>query len=215
MKRGESAMVFSFLSPRSWCAKRSWRVFSRRAPRIWRRRKFRRFAKSGSGIGSIEFALMLPMLLALYAGFVSVTTATRVSGQVAQVASTVSDLIAQSRSITPQEVDDVLKAGEAIAGTGGARDMMIEAIGIRVDEDGQALVVWSRDKNGAEPAAPGSIYTLPDSLMDEAGFIVASKARLNFTPTILPDYLSFVSIPFRYEYYFVPRSSLISDCSGC
>lgn len=174
-----------------------------------------KFIKNNKGVSAIEFAIALPVILVMYAGFVSLTTANKISGKVSQVASTVSDLLAQSTTLDLPTIDNVIRAGEAIAGSNIADEMTINVIGVEVDENQNANVVWSRNQNRTNPFQIGAAYPLPQTLKQNEGFIIASQARVTFMPTILPSYLAFVSVPIEYQFYFVPRRSLTTTCIEC
>ena len=67
----------------------------RRARQIWRR-----LAGDQRAVSAVEFALILPIMLLLLFGGVELGDALTIDRKVTHVTSTISDLVAQSKTIT-------------------------------------------------------------------------------------------------------------------
>jgi len=174
-----------------------------------------RFVKDEKGASAVEFAMVLPFLTALYFMFVGLAGGNNTASKVGQVASTVSDIISQSPSLTAAQVDLALQAGDAIAGTTNTANMQIEVVGVQVKNNGSTEVVWSRSANGGTPYAAGSSYDIPVSLRSQPGFIVASRTALGYVPVVGASVLPDGNIPLESKYYFVPRASTETFCPDC
>ena len=77
-------------------------------------RLVRRFAVERRGVSAVEFALILPLMLIIYAGCGEVTTALIVDRKVSRAASTISDLVAQQSSISAVAMEGIFDATTAI-----------------------------------------------------------------------------------------------------
>lgn len=86
------------------------------------RQRCRLFVASQSGVSAVEFALLLPIMLVLYAGCVELTTALTIDRKVSRAASTLADLLAQdavtllggTASAYTTEVNGIMGAATAI-----------------------------------------------------------------------------------------------------
>ena len=74
----------------------------------------KRFWHCTRGIAINEFALILPLMLILWAGLVEFGNLHSVSRKVALSAQSTADLIAQQRTVTISELNDIVAAGHAI-----------------------------------------------------------------------------------------------------
>ena len=176
----------------------------------------RSFLKRQEGASAVEFALVAPLFTTMYFGVLAMAAGDHSASRVEQVASTVSDIISQSAGLSAAQIDGALMAAEAIAGSNNAAAMEIEAIGVNIDSNRNATVVWSRDSQGGQPYPPGSPYSVPASLLNQPGFVVASRTAMSFTPPVGGSLLpSDGAIPLEYKYYYVPRVSSSLFCPDC
>lgn len=141
------------------------------------------------GVAAVEFALIVPILLVLYFITLEVAQAIDTNKKVNRVASQVADLITQQPTMTPDEVDAIMKISRPILEPYRRSEAEVIVTAIRVtDEDTpKAEVAWSRRySNGsysrAEPA--GTVVTIPDSLMTRDAFYVRAETKLEYWPVI-------------------------------
>src|SRR5690606_19494517 len=66
-----------------------------------------------TGVAALEFALIVPLLLALYLVTMEVAQAIEANKKVARVGSMVADLVTQMPEITKSELEGVMRIGEA------------------------------------------------------------------------------------------------------
>jgi Flp pilus assembly protein TadG len=69
----------------------------------------KRFASDGRGVSAIEFALIAPVLILLYLGMAELTLGMMASRRVSHLTATIGDLVAQSDTLTPDNVTDLWK----------------------------------------------------------------------------------------------------------
>ena len=74
----------------------------------------RRFAGDRRGVSAVEFALLAPMMIALYLGCVEVSDGVSADRKVSLTASTVANLTSQVSSITNADMTNILNASSAI-----------------------------------------------------------------------------------------------------
>lgn len=73
-------------------------------------RTLRRGAANQDGAAAIEFALILPVLFILHMGAAEALEAYEAQRNVAHIASAMADIVAQSRSVSSADLDDVMTA---------------------------------------------------------------------------------------------------------
>lgn len=173
----------------------------------------RDFCKSESGVSAIEFALVVPFLMVIFLGFSEAAKSNQMSTRVSKVAATVADIISQSASLSIPEVEAALRAAHVLAGSSAAGTMTVEVVGVNIASNGTTSVLWARGVNSTNLPAPGEPYNLPEDLTSEAGFIVASRANYKHDPIIGGSMVG--TIEMQKEFYFIPRSGTMTQCSGC
>src|SRR3954465_13055128 len=73
-----------------------------------------RAALDDRGVAAIEFALIAPVAILLYAGFAELTMAMMAERRAAHAASVVADLVAQEQNVTAADMTAIFNIGNAI-----------------------------------------------------------------------------------------------------
>ena len=189
----------------------------------------RRLVGDRRGVAAVEFALIAPVLLTLYFVTMEVAQAIETNKKISRVASMVADLVTQQQQITRQEVDAVMRIGEAslVPYNRSQPVIYITAITVTNENNPKAEVTWSRRlSNGAagagEPA--GSTTLIPESLRVPGSFLIRVSGQLNYRPVItwtaeqrasLGLLGAFDQIRMNETYYLRPRMSHNIPCNNC
>ena len=75
---------------------------------------WRRFAAARGGVAAVEFALLVPVVLAMMAAAVDLTQAISIKRKLVEIAYTASDLVAQRSDLTAADVSSILTGSSAI-----------------------------------------------------------------------------------------------------
>jgi Flp pilus assembly protein TadG len=126
-----------------------------------------RFARDICGAALVEFAMIMPFMVALYFGLVAVTAGYSTSRKVALVARTATDLTARAPTLGCTEVGGIFAAATSIFAPHNATGMNMVLAGVTVTNIGtssapvlQAKVTWSqarRISNASGTLAAGTI----------------------------------------------------------
>lgn len=183
--------------------------------RAWLHARVRRFARDDSGLSAIEFGFVVPFLLSLWLGLVTILDTENTTTRVGKVTATVADIIAQSPTVNSQQIEGAFDAGKAMLGNAAANDLKVFVAGIEVDEHGEQTIIWvcGRNFGGGELSAVTGDFDLPNHLLQQAGFFVASYAEYTHMPLYGEQFLG--DHTYVYKNYFVPRVSLKTLSSGC
>ncbi|MDA7949709.1 MAG: pilus assembly protein [Hyphomicrobiaceae bacterium] len=167
-----------------------------------------------SGVAVIEFALIMPVLIALYFGAVELSDAMTVDRRITAIASTSADLAAQAEELPSGEVGDIFDAASSIMQPYSADDVSIVLTSVVADEENNTTVDWSCS-NGDEGAHPlGSAFTLPPNLTQPFTSVIVAEVTYTYN-----SFLShFITTPINMEetFYLRPRRSLtVALPDGC
>ncbi len=163
------------------------------------------FKSDIKGLSGVEFALIAPMLIGIYLGVAETALGVTNSRKVSRVAATLSDLVAQSETMTGTTVDNIMNASSAVMAPYTATPLKIHVIGVQIDGDGAATVVWSRKKGNTSAPQPGSSYPIPDDIRLPNTFLVVSKVTYEYAPSLGANLID--TFYFNETNYNVPRTS--------
>lgn len=163
------------------------------------------FLRNHDGVSAVEFALILPLMIATYLGAVELSNALNVDRRVTSVTSSVADLVAQTDEITCDEINDVFTAGAAIMAPYSGTPIEIVVTSVEADKDNNTKVGWSKALNGTAKAT-GSEYALPEGLTQAYSSIIVSEVKYTYTSTIGQYFTGGVTL--TDTFYLRPRRSL-------
>lgn len=165
----------------------------------------RRFGRDRRGTASIEFALIVPLLITMYFGVAELSMAIQASRKVASTASAVGDLVAQADRVTPADVDAIFAAADAIMQPLDDAPMEIRVTSLRMDSNGATRVRWSRAKN-TTPHACGAGVTAPGTVLSPGQSVIIAEVRYDYAPPIGQMITGVINM--GDVFYLRPRQSL-------
>jgi Flp pilus assembly protein TadG len=148
--------------------------------------KFSRFARDRRGVSAVEFALVAPLLIALYLGCVEVSDGVSADRKVTLTAAALANLSAQAITITNADMTNILDASSAIIAPYSAGNLAITVSCLSIDANKNATVKWSATRNGTARAA-GAPYTFDSNslALDVANSqLVLAEVTYAYTPII-------------------------------
>lgn len=181
----------------------------------------RRYLLDRSGIGGVEFAIIAPILIALYITCFELTIGLSVAKRVTKAAGTVADLVTQQTSVNKAYLSGMTDVSKAIFvpyNTNAAK-ISLRITGISIDASGTPKVKWSWDQAGSRPYAVGSTVTdVPGDLKTANSFLVRSELSVPHELfMVLPGVLSSEtrSITISRNYFYRQRLGDSIDCVDC
>lgn len=166
----------------------------------------RRFCQAVDGVAAVEFAIVLPVMITLYVGSVEASRALTYDRRLETAAASLGDLVAQSSTdITVSELNDLFTAAKTTIAPHDASGVRQTVTCVRIDDDGDTEVMWSRGYNGGSQHTVGAEYDLPQEFVDISGasFVIVSEAELDYAPLtgiVFPDGFTLSSTNF-----YLPR----------
>jgi Flp pilus assembly protein TadG len=185
------------------------------------------FRRNCKGIAAIEFALIAPLLLAMYFVTMEVSQAIETSKKVGRVGNMVADLVTQQKQVDTNTLDDIMKIASTTLMPYNRSRPTVTVTAIDISGT-QATVAWSRKLvNGATSAgaAQNSTVTVPASYNVPGNFLIRVDVQLGYRPVItwtaggkqtLGLTAAFDSINMSETYYYYPRFVQQKiECSNC
>ncbi len=169
-----------------------------------------------SGLAAVEFAMVFPIMVALYFGVVECSSAISVDRKATQVARTLSDLTSQSMTVADADLKSFGQAAKAIMTPYPGLPLVSYVTQVYIDaSSGAARVQWSKELaidgagnvtiSGTPPHTPGTVVTLPSTIAVAKGtFVVWSEVSYKYTPAV-GYMLSKTGLTFRDVSYTRPR----------
>jgi Flp pilus assembly protein TadG len=186
-----------------------------------------------SGLAAVEFAMIFPIMVALYFGVVEFSSAIAVDRKATQVARTLSDLVSQSMTVADADIKSFGEAAKAIMTPYPPAPLISSVTEVYVDKvSGIARVQWSRglvmsatgdvSLASTAPRNPGDIVTLPPNIVvAKDTFVIWSEVSYKYTPAV-GIMLAQTGMTFRDFAYTRPRlvtcvlypTAGFSDCAS-
>lgn len=187
---------------------------------------WRRFRRDRKGVAAVEFALIVPLLLAMYLGTMEVSNGVALNKRVARMASAVADLVAQQDSVTKTDLEEIMKIGEAILYPYTADKPVITVTAVKVDDTYPqwGKVAWSRQKKKdgtyVAGAAAGSDINVPKRLQIDDTFVILVRAQVKYLPIVTwvtgkDGSGNPIGINISEQYWLHPRLTDEIACTNC
>ncbi|MFA6964224.1 MULTISPECIES: TadE/TadG family type IV pilus assembly protein [Bosea] len=159
------------------------RAFSPSRNRAALRRLARRFGSNRRGVAAVEFAMIMPAMLAIYFGIVETGQAIMIDRKVTQLTRSLVDLTAQASTISNTEMSNIFDAAQTVMMpfTSVAPKMSVHHIVI--DSAGVAKVCWSEQRNSTK-LARGTTVTIPADVRLPNTSIMMAQTSYDFTPVV-------------------------------
>lgn len=159
------------------------------------------------GVSAVEFALVLPLLLLLYAGSVELSEALSVDRKVNQLASSVGDLVTQEATMNRTLMDNIFAATTAIMQPYPTAPVQIMVAAVNIQADGSQVVSWAEVQNDDDPPSGGnSPVAIPADIATPGSQVIIARSRYEFTSPF-SDFMSTITgrTSYQFEHVFIMR----------
>ncbi|WP_026379883.1 TadE/TadG family type IV pilus assembly protein [Afifella pfennigii] len=179
-----------------------------------------RYRRESGGVAAVEFALILPFLVALWLGTVELSQALSLDRRISEVTASVGDLVARSPALSENDIANIFDITRTAMSPYSTAPAGIVVSAVDIDEDGKAAIAWSRAR-GRLPARPeGADMTaeIAEALRRPNSQVIVAEGSYAYRPTIGSAITGTMTLTERL--FFVPRESekveLCQDSqSGC
>lgn len=168
-------------------------------------RLLRSFRRDRDGASAVEFAILAPLLIALYFGCVELTDGIAADRKVTLTAGTLANLTSQTQTITTDGMTNILNASAAVIKPYSVGNLAATITCLKIDGSGVAKVKWSATLNGTA-RADGATVTLPSAdLAVPNTYLLWSEVSYNYTPVV--GYTITGSLSLSDQMFMSPRIS--------
>lgn len=165
-----------------------------------------RLARQDKGMAAVEFSLILPILVMLWIGGVEVTQALSVDRRLNNLASSIGDLVARSKTVTYADIDTIFDVAPGAMFPYSTTGLQMRVTAVKVDSAGTATVAWSRAEGTSAYSANQAMNGLvPATLRVPDTEIIMSEVYTTYTPTV--GYVISGTLNLDDRLFFVPRLS--------
>lgn len=145
-------------------------------------RNIRGIFRAKDGVSAVEFALIAPLMLLMYAGCIELSLMMQLDRKVTTSTATLGDLTARASLITNDDLDDIFEATRMIF-----QPNSITAARMRVSSlkevDGKIRVDWSDGCNLA-PYTDNQVITVPNNLVPDGGSVIFAEIEYDYTSKV-------------------------------
>ncbi|MGZ8363502.1 MAG: TadE/TadG family type IV pilus assembly protein [Caulobacteraceae bacterium] len=172
---------------------------------------FGRFGCDRKGMSAVEFALIAPLMMLLYAGLVELCQALIAERKSSHVASAVGDLVAQAEVVSTGDLSDIFDIGRTIISPYDTAPLKLRVTSVTADITNTPKVDWSRG-SGLTALTKGATVALPMTLTSGES-VVMSEANYSYQSPmayVIPKALNYKEV-----FYLRPRRTSAVTCTGC
>jgi Flp pilus assembly protein TadG len=160
------------------------------------------------GAAAIEAAIILPLLVMIFAGMVEMSQAFTVKRRVYTVASAAADLVAQSQTVTTSDLNDIASIGTQLMLPFSSTGLTLTITSVAENSQSKITVQWSCSwsnlSSSANCTAGGAAYTgLPSGLLNPGQSVIIGQTSYPYKPAI-GEFLT-GGLTFTASSYFRPR----------
>jgi Flp pilus assembly protein TadG len=172
-----------------------------------------RFRRARDGLAAIEFAMLAPILAALFLGSIELCDALNCQQKVTGMASTAADLIAQETQASTSDISNVYAAVNSIIYPYSTSGLRIVITSLADNGSGGGKVVWSCAQNGT-PRAVNANVAVPTGVISTGGSVILAEVTYPYTSPV-SDYIT-GTINMSEVFYLRPRrSSSVTGPGSC
>jgi Flp pilus assembly protein TadG len=147
------------------------------------RKPMLRLAGDERGVSAVEFALVAPLMIALYFGCVEISDGVSAGRKVSMVAASIANLTARVTSISSTEMTNVLDASATIVAPYSSSKLKVTVSCLNIDANQNVTVKWSATRNGTTRSS-FSFDSSNVGLKVANSQLLYAEASYDYTPTV-------------------------------
>jgi len=169
-------------------------------------RRLRRFGRQEAGMAAVEFSLILPILVLLWIGGVEVTQALSVDRRLNNLAASVGDLTARSKTLIYSDVDKIFDIAPGALFPYSTTGLQMRISAVNIDGSQNAKVQWSRASGITAYGSQASVTSVvPLTLRVANTQVIMAEVYTTYTPAV--GYVITGAMSLSDRLFFVPRLS--------
>ncbi|MEJ0065762.1 MAG: TadE/TadG family type IV pilus assembly protein [Caulobacteraceae bacterium] len=174
-------------------------------------RSWRDLVGHTGGVAAIEFALVIPLVIIVYAGGFEIVQAATVNRKLTDTTVQLANVTTQYTSVALPDLNAISGASSQIMAPYPTSSLTIVVSEIYTDTNSHGFVKWSQGY-GAPCLPTNSPVTLPPGFASASSFYVLVQTTYSYAPTIGGAFVH--TIPMTDQIFMVPRQSPSIPATG-
>jgi Flp pilus assembly protein TadG len=175
------------------------------------------FLRHAGGVSAVEFALIAPVLLIVFAGSTEISSAIMNERRFSTAVASVGNLTSEHQQVTPATVSNIFAAAGLIMQPFPTTTLALRVSSVTQNASGQDLVDWSQNQNDLAAYAPGTVIQasiIPSGVLVNPGdTVIMAEGTYNYTSPIA--YTLPTGLKFKSTVFFHPRFPGPLSCPTC
>ena len=164
-----------------------------------------RFWRDRRGVSAIEFALIAPVMIAIYFGVGELSGGMMSERRASDVASTIGDLTAQCSRVNQADIDDIFGAATTLMKPFATTNLKMRLSSVSVKADGTLKLDWTKNKNYSD-AASAAALGLPAGMITQTGeSVIVAEAVYTYTSPV--GYVVKSGLTYNEKFFLAPRKT--------
>lgn len=156
------------------------------------------------GMAAVEFALITPAIVGIFLGTAELSQGVAVDRKVTIMARSLSDLVAQSTTISDADMTNIFNASAGIMTPYSTSPLKARVSAVNIDASGNATIGWSNHSNWTAYTA-GTAVTIPTALKMPNSQLIWGEISYGYTPPVA-KYIS-GTLDLTDQFFARPRQS--------
>ena len=182
-----------------------------RSLRLRARQSWRELIAHTGGVAAIEFALVVPLVIIVYAGGFEIVQAATVNRKLTDTTVQLANVTTQYTSVALPDLNNIAAASSQIMAPYSTSSLTTVISEVQTDATSHGKVAWSQGY-GASCLAAGSPVTLPPGFASPSSYYILVQTTYAYTPTIGGAFVH--AIPMTDQIFMVPRQSTSIPATG-
>jgi len=170
------------------------------------------FWRARGGLAAVEFALVLPIAMAMLFGEFVLGEALSINRKISIASRTVADLVARRSALTVDDLTAIMNATTQVVAPYSNGPMTLVVAEVTTDASGKTIVTWNKALNTAA-LVNGSAFTLPPGMAQASTSLIYARVTYAYKPPVGQN--TFGIIPISNTFYMPPRAASTIACIGC
>jgi Flp pilus assembly protein TadG len=181
--------------------------------RTWKLRSLRDLLTHTGGVAAIEFALVVPLVIIVYAGGFEIVQAATVNRKLTDTTVQLANVTTQYTAVaaTP-DLANIFAASSQIMAPYPTSGLTIVVTEVQTTAAGIGKSAWSQGYNGAACIPAGTVVPMPPGFASPNSYYILVQTTYAYAPTIGSAFVH--AIPMSDQIFMVPRQSTSIPATG-
>lgn len=177
-------------------------------------RSWRNLRSDTAGVAAIEFALVVPLVIVVYAAGFEIVQAATVNRKLTDTTVQLANVTTQYTSVATPDLNNIFAASSQIMAPYSTSSLTIVLTQVKTDNSSNGTVDWSQGYPGGTPGlAKNSAVALPAGFASPNSYYILVQTNYQYSTTIGSAFIG--NLPMSDQIFMVPRQSASIPCTTC